>query len=113
MINLFTTTSVLKAILLLLVLIFFVIIFLFWHTRPVDCVRGFSRETLVELTSNIESQEHRRRRNSVLGYPEHPRAGVTDDLETLFAMFHRYLGPVFTLKQFKEMWPKIVRYLFH
>jgi len=77
--------------------------------RPVDCVRGFSRETLVELTTNIESQEHRRRMNSVLGYPEHPRAGVTDDLETLFAMFHRYLGPVFTLKQFKEMWPKIVR----
>ena len=39
----------------------------------------------------------------MLGYPEHPRAGVTDDLETLFAKFNRYLGPVFTLKQFKEM----------
>jgi len=73
---------------------------------------GFSRETLVELTTNIESQEHGRRMNSMLGYPEHPRAGVTDDLETLFAMFHRYLGPVFTLKQFKEMWPKIVRYFY-
>ena len=75
-------------------------------------MRGFSRETLVELTTNIESQEHRRRMNSMLGYSEHPRAGVTDDLETLFAIFHRYLGPVFTLKQFKEMWPKIVRYFF-
>ena len=72
-----------------------------------DCVR----ETLVELTTNIESQEHRRRLNSEVGYPEHPRAGVTDDLETLFSMFHLYLGAVFMLKQIKEMWPKIVRYL--
>lgn len=86
--------------------------FCFFLSRPVDCVRGFSRETLVELTTNIESQEHRRRINCELGYAEHPRAGVTDDLETLFAMFHRYLGPVLTLKQFKEMWPKIVRYPF-
>ena len=63
----------------------------------------------MELTTNIESQEFRRRLNGVLGYAEHPRAGVTDDLETLYSMFHRYLGPVFTLKQFKEFWPKIVR----
>lgn len=69
-------------------------------------MRGFSRETLVELTTNIESQEYRRRQNSELGYPEHPRAGVTDDLETLYSMCHGYLGTVFTLKQFKERWPK-------
>lgn len=72
-------------------------------------MRGFSRETLVELTTNIESQEYRRRLNSELGYPEHPRAGVTDGLETLYSMCHRYLGTVFTLEQFKERWPKTVR----
>lgn len=65
----------------------------------------------MDLATNIESQEHKRRLNGELGYPKHPRAGVSDDLETLYSMFHRYLGPVFALKQFKEMWPKIVRYL--
>ena len=32
-------------------------IVLYFHLiRPVDCVRGFLRETLVELTSNIEEE---------------------------------------------------------
>jgi len=52
----------------------------------------------------------RRKRNGEIGYPEHGRASGTDDLETFFRIVHRYIGTVFTLKQFKEYWPKGVRY---
>ena len=51
----------------------------------------------------------RRRENEEIGYEEHPRAEGTDDLETFFGLTHRYVGNVFTLKQFKEFWPQIVR----
>ena len=51
----------------------------------------------------------RRQENEEIGYEEHPRAGGTDDLETFFGLTHRYVGNVFTLKQFKEFWPQIVR----
>ncbi|KAJ7384016.1 hypothetical protein OS493_024028 [Desmophyllum pertusum] len=61
------------------------------------------------MTTNIESQEHRRRENNIIGYAEHPRAGGTDDLETFFSIAHRYLGLLFTLKQFKEKRQKLVR----
>lgn len=77
--------------------------------RPVDCIRGFSRETLVEMTTNIESQEYRRRLKNEIGYAEHPRAGGIDYLETFFSIAYHYLGLVFSLKQFKEKWPKLVR----
>ena len=49
--------------------------------RPTNNICGFSRETLVEMTTNIESQEFRRRENDELGCAEHPRAGGTDDLD--------------------------------
>jgi hypothetical protein len=64
---------------------------------------------VIEITTNIESQELRRRENEAIGYPEHPRAGGTDDLETFFSLTHRYIGNVFSLKQFKEFWQQIVR----
>lgn len=86
--------------------------FIIFTFRPVDCIRGFSRETLIEMTSNIESQELHRRQNWEIGYAEHPRAGGTDDLETFFSIAHRYLGMLFSLKQFKEMWQKLVRYVY-
>ena len=86
--------------------------FIILPLRPVDCIRGFSRETLVEMTTNIESQEHRRRQNGEIGYAEHPRAGGTDDLETFFSIAHRYLGMLFSLKQFKEKWQQLVRYVY-
>lgn len=38
--------------------------------RPVENIRGFSRETVIEITTNIESQELRRCENEVIGYPE-------------------------------------------
>ena len=49
-------------------------------------IRGFTRETFIEITTNIESQEIRRIRNIDIGYAEHPRAGTTDDMESLFSV---------------------------
>ena len=48
----------------------------------------------------------------VLGYEEHPRAGTSDDVEAIIALFHRLLGNIFTLKEFKACWRKVVRYFF-
>ena len=62
------------------------------------------------VTTNIESIEYRRRQNVELGFEEHPRAGTTDDVEAFFALLHRYLGLIFTLKEFKALWRKLVRY---
>ncbi|KAJ7358948.1 hypothetical protein OS493_020791 [Desmophyllum pertusum] len=58
-------------------------------------LRGFSRETVIEITTNIESQEFRRRQNVEIGYVENPRAAETDDLECLYG--------------FQLKWRKIVR----
>ena len=74
-------------------------------------LRGFTREVVIEVTANIESQELRRLQNEVIVYPEHPRAGSTEDLECFFGVAHSKLGTVFTLKEFKDGWPKLVRYL--
>ena len=68
--------------------------------RPVKELCGFSRETVITVTSNIESMEFRRCQNGEVGYAEHPRAGTTDDVEAIIAFFHRITGIVFTLKQF-------------
>ena len=70
---------------------------------------GFSRETVIAVTTNIESMEFRRRQNGEIGYEEHPRAGTTDDVEAFIAFLHRMLGVVFTLKQFKAGWKQVVR----
>jgi hypothetical protein len=76
-----------------------------------DDVRGFTRETFIEITTNIESQELRRIRNNEIGYPEHPRAETTDDVECFFSLTRRHLGETFTLKEFKNGWRKLVRVL--
>ena len=77
--------------------------------RPVKEMCGFSRETVVAVTTNIESLEFRIVQNCDIGYEEHPRAGSTDDVEAIIAFFHRILGVVFTLKQFKSGWRNTVR----
>ena len=41
--------------------------------RPVGGIRGFSRETVVEVTTNVETQELCHRENGAIGYEEHPR----------------------------------------
>lgn len=73
-------------------------------------IRGLTYQTLIELTTNIESQEWRRRQNGIVGYPENPRAGSTDDVEAFFAMTRSRLGGAFTLQDFKEHFRKLVRY---
>ena len=62
----------------------------------------------MEVTTNIESQEHRRRCNNEFG-PEHPRAGTSDDVETFFSVCHQRLGDNFTLEDFKYRWRRLIR----
>ena len=66
-------------------------------------------ETLIAVTTNIESIEYCRRESERIGYPEHPRAGTSDDVEAFISLLHRFLGNVFTVKEMKLLWRKIVR----
>lgn len=75
-------------------------------TRPVPGIRGFSRETIVKVTTNIESQELRSTHNEEIGYQERPCAPETDDLESYFCVTPEDLGQIFTLKLCKADWPK-------
>ncbi|CAB4001791.1 Hypothetical predicted protein [Paramuricea clavata] len=78
--------------------------------RPIRGIRGFTREVVVALTTNIESQEFRRRYGLEKGLlPEHPRAGSTDDLEGIFSFLHGLLGPIFDEKDFHDAFPKVIR----
>ena len=87
----------------------YLVIFLFIN-RPVKGICGFSRETVIAVTTNIESMELRRCESASIGYEEHPRAGTSDDVEGFIALFHRFLGAIFTVKELRALWPKIVRY---
>ena len=60
-----------------------------YFLRPVKDICGFSRETVIAVTTNIESMEFRRRQIGDIGYEEHPRAGTTDDVEAIIAFLHR------------------------
>lgn len=88
------------------------VVFLPCIIRPVKGICGFCRETVVAVTTNIESMELRRCQSASIGYEEHPRAGTSDDVEGFIALFHRFLGMIFTVKELKALWPKIVRYTF-
>ena len=77
--------------------------------RPIKGICGFSQETVIAVTTNIESIEFRRTGNGTHGFEEHPRADTTDDVEAFFARLHRFLGLIFTLKEFKALWRKLVR----
>jgi hypothetical protein len=83
---------------------------LYFTYRPLKGICGFSRETVIAVTTNIESMEFRRRENGRIGYEEHPRAGTSDDVEGFIALLHRFLGNIFTMKQMKSLWRKVVRY---
>ena len=78
--------------------------------RPIKGICGFSRETVIAVTTNIESIEYRRRENDRIGFPEHPRAGTLDDVEAFILMLHRFIGNIFTVKDMKSLCRKIVRY---
>ena len=74
--------------------------------RPINNVLGFSKETLVAVTTNIEGREHLHRLNR-MGKPEHPRASTSDDVECLFSMMQDALGQNFTVKQVQYGFRKV------
>ena len=86
------------------------VVFLLCIIRPVKGICGFSQETVVAVTTNIESMELRRCQSASIGYEKHPRAGTSDNVEGFIALFHRFLGVIFTVKELKALWPWIVRY---
>ena len=65
-----------------------------------------TRETVIALTTNIESREWRRRENQSRG-PEHPRSSTTDDVECLFSVMRDMVGNHFTLQSVKYNWRKV------
>ena len=66
----------------------------------ISSICGLSRETLVALTTDIESRELRRLTNMEEGLPpEHPRASTTDDVKCFFSMLRDNVGKHFTVKQ--------------
>ena len=76
-------------------------------SRPVNCIRGFSRETLNAMVANIEGREFRRcylaSRNLP---PEHPRACTTDDVECFFSVMRDTVGRDFSLKTVQHAWKR-------
>ena len=76
--------------------------------RPIIGVCGFSRETLIAVTTDIESREQKYAKNLEEGLKiEHPRASTTDDVECMFSIMRDLLGKNFTLKQVQYEWRKI------
>ena len=70
--------------------------------RSLSNILGFSKETLVALTTNIEGREwHRREVANGNRKPDHPRASTTDDVECFFSMIRDDIGHNFTTKQVK------------
>lgn len=68
--------------------------------RPLNDVRGFTRETLIALAADIETRQWRRGFNLMNGIPvEHPRSSTTDDVECFFSVVRDTVGKDFTLKQ--------------
>ena len=71
--------------------------------RSISDVRGFSRETLIAIAANIESQEWRQQYCAVNNIPmEHPQASTTDDVECFFSVLRDTVGKDFTLKEVSE-----------
>ena len=72
-------------------------------------VLGFSRETLIAVTTNIEGREHLRRQRVNSSSPlENPRASSTDDVECFFSMMRDTIGQNFTTKEVKFGMRKIL-----
>ena len=76
--------------------------------RSLSGIRGMTRETLIALTTTIESREWMRRRCANEGLPlEHPRATSTDDVECFFSVLRNMIGNHFTSKSVMLQWRKI------
>ena len=79
--------------------------------RPIGGLSGFSGETVIEVTTDIESQEFCRQQNQEIGYVENPSASETDDLKCFYGMCLTWLGPYFTPEEFTLKWRKILWYV--
>ena len=67
--------------------------------RDVSNIRGFTRETLIALTTTMESREWMRWTNTSLRLPpEHPQSSMTDDVECFFSLLRNMVGNHFTVK---------------
>ena len=56
--------------------------------RPIGGIQGFTRETVIAESTNIEGREfHRRKIAELGGTPDNPRASTTDDVECFSAYF--------------------------
>ena len=76
--------------------------------RSLNGIRGVTRETLVALTTTIESREWMRRRRVSVGLPpEHPRASSTDDVECFFSILRNTIGVNFTTRAVMLEWRKV------
>ena len=75
--------------------------------RSLSDIRGLSRETLIALTTTIESREWMRRRCISENIPpEHPRDSSTDDVECFFSVLRSMVGDHFTSKAVMLEWRK-------
>ena len=74
--------------------------------RNLSGIRGFTRETLIALTTTIESREWVRRNRSC-NILEHPRASTTDDVECFFSVLRNMIGNHFTCKAVMLEWRKV------
>ena len=75
--------------------------------RSSSGICGFTRETLIAITINIDSWEHKCCSNANLGLsPEHPRVSTSDDVECFFSVLRDTLGKDFTLKHVQYEWRK-------
>ena len=88
------------------------LIYIFIHVsnccRRVSGIRGFTRETVIAVTTNIESREYQRRQSAEVGGDnEHPRASTMDDVECFFSLIRDNLGKDFTLKHVQFEWRKL------
>jgi hypothetical protein len=75
--------------------------------RDINSVQGMSQQTLIALTTTIESREWIRRNRSDTAPPEHPRASNTDDVECLFSTLRDTIGQHFTCKSVFKEWRKV------
>ena len=76
--------------------------------RSLSGIRGMTRETLIALTTTIESREWARRKLANEGLPaEHPRASSTDDVKCFFSLLRNMIGNHFTAKAVMLEWRKV------
>ncbi|XP_064405363.1 uncharacterized protein LOC135350489 isoform X1 [Halichondria panicea] len=76
--------------------------------RRIDRIKGFTRETLIGLTANIETRQWRYLFNLAQKIaPEHPRSSSSDDVECFFSILRNCVGENVTMKQVYYGWRKV------